>query len=122
MLNRPQVQERRFPIGVELGARGASFRVWAPRRQQVSVVFDWPGVSGPRQVLYELHVGTFTQAGTWEAAAEHLPHLAELGVTMIEVMPIADFAGRFGWGYDGVDLFAPSHLYGTPDDVRRFVD
>jgi malto-oligosyltrehalose trehalohydrolase len=73
-------------------------------------------------VLYEMHVGTFTAEGTWEAAARELPALAELGVTALEVMPVAEFAGRFGWGYDGVDLFAPTHLYGTPDDFRRFVD
>src|SRR5262249_54817017 len=51
-----------------------------------------------------------------------LPHLADLGVTLLEVMPVADFPGKFGWGYDGVDLFAPTRLYGTPDDFRRFVD
>jgi maltooligosyltrehalose trehalohydrolase len=74
------------------------------------------------QVFYELHVGTFTPEGTWQAAAEQLDELAELGITAIEVMPIADFPGRFGWGYDGVNLFAPSRLYGTPDDFRSFVD
>ena len=60
--------------------------------------------------------------GTWEAAARELPELADLGVTVIEVMPVADFTGRFGWGYDGVNLFAPTRLYGRPDDFRRFVD
>lgn len=83
---------------------------------------DWPGVSLRGQVIYELHVGTFTRAGTWAAAANELPELAALGITVIEVMPVADFAGRFGWGYDGVNLFAPTRLYGTPDDFRRFVD
>ena len=79
--------------------------------------------SPPRgQVLYEMHVGTFTAAGTWAAAAEELGALAALGVTLVELMPIADFAGRFGWGYDGVNLYAPTRLYGTPDDLRRFVD
>jgi maltooligosyltrehalose trehalohydrolase len=83
---------------------------------------DWQGI-GPRgQVIYEMHIGTFTQAGTWEAAARQLPQLAALGVTVLEIMPLADFAGRFGWGYDGVNLFAPCRLYGAPDDVRRFVD
>ncbi|HZF08909.1 MAG TPA: malto-oligosyltrehalose trehalohydrolase [Thermoanaerobaculia bacterium] len=83
---------------------------------------DWAGV-GPRgQVSYELHVGTFTREGTWAAAAAELAELADLGVTVIEMMPIADFPGRFGWGYDGVDLFAPTRLYGEPDDLRRFVD
>jgi maltooligosyltrehalose trehalohydrolase len=82
----------------------------------------WPGASRIGQVVYELHVGTFTREGTWEAAARELPELAAFGITVIEMMPIAEFEGRFGWGYDGVDQFAPSHLYGTPDDLRRFVD
>ncbi|MBV8201908.1 MAG: malto-oligosyltrehalose trehalohydrolase [Acidobacteria bacterium] len=82
----------------------------------------WRGAVRQGQVIYELHVGTFTREGTWAAAARRLPGLAELGVTTLEVMPVAEFAGRFGWGYDGVDLFAPSHLYGEPDDFRRFVD
>jgi maltooligosyltrehalose trehalohydrolase len=69
-----------------------------------------------------MHVGTFTPAGTWEAAMGELPALAELGVTVLEIMPIADFSGRFGWGYDGVNLFAPTRLYGTPDDCRRFIE
>ena len=83
---------------------------------------DWRGVSIDGQVIYELHVGTFTRFGTWAAAAGELAELARLGVTIVEAMPIAEFDGRFGWGYDGVDLFAPSHLYGRPDDFRRFVD
>jgi maltooligosyltrehalose trehalohydrolase len=82
----------------------------------------WPGVVAERHVIYEMHIGTFTQAGTWAAAAEQLPRLAELGITLLEVMPVSDFAGNFGWGYDGVDLFAPTRLYGTPDDFRSFVD
>jgi maltooligosyltrehalose trehalohydrolase len=83
---------------------------------------DWRGVSLPGQVLYELHTGTFTREGTWTAAARELAELARLGVTVIELMPVAEFDGPFGWGYDGVDLFAPCHVYGTPDDLRRFVD
>jgi maltooligosyltrehalose trehalohydrolase len=82
----------------------------------------WRGVPADRRVLYELHIGTFTPEGTWSAAARRLPGLAELGITMLEVMPVADFPGRFGWGYDGVNLFAPTRLYGTPDDCRGFVD
>jgi len=73
-------------------------------------------------VLYEMHIGTFTKEGTWNAARELLPELAELGITLLEVMPVADFPGRFGWGYDGVNLFAPTHLYGGPNDFRSFVD
>ncbi|MBY0513052.1 MAG: malto-oligosyltrehalose trehalohydrolase [Gemmataceae bacterium] len=83
---------------------------------------NWKGRRLAGQVIYELHVGTFTRAGTWAAAAGELPELAAAGITVIEVMPIADFPGRFGWGYDGVNLFAPTRLYGTPDDFRRFVD
>jgi maltooligosyltrehalose trehalohydrolase len=82
----------------------------------------WRGVRHDRIVCYELHVGTFTPAGTFDAAIERLPHLAELGVTMVEIMPVAEFPGRFGWGYDGVLPFAPTRLYGPPDAFRRFVD
>jgi maltooligosyltrehalose trehalohydrolase len=83
---------------------------------------EWRGKKLKGQFIYELHVGTFTQKGTWRAAAEQLAELARIGVTVIEMMPIADFPGDFGWGYDGVDLFAPSHLYGTPDDLRAFIN
>jgi maltooligosyltrehalose trehalohydrolase len=81
----------------------------------------WVGVKSTGNVLYEMHVGAFTKEGTYRAAIEQLPELAELGITIIEIMPVADFAGRFGWGYDGVDLFAPTRLYGGPDDFRAFV-
>ncbi|HJQ22503.1 MAG TPA: malto-oligosyltrehalose trehalohydrolase [Blastocatellia bacterium] len=83
---------------------------------------DWPGVKIEGQVIYEMHVGAFTPAGTWEAAARELEALAQLGVTVVEVMPVGEFPGRFGWGYDGVDWYAPTRLYGGPDDFRRFVD
>ena len=83
---------------------------------------DWRGVGREGQVIYEMHFGTFTSKGTYASAAEQLGELAELGVTVIEVMPLADFPGRFGWGYDGVCLFAPSRLYGSPDDLRRFIN
>lgn len=187
---------RRLPVGAEVMASGGvHFRVWAPRRRTVSVVFEpgagpgspielareeggyfsrhvpgaaagaryryrldsdstlYPdpasraqpdGPHGPSevvdpgafrwsdasfrgaplagQVLYEMHIGTFTPEGTLAAAARELPELAAAGITTIELMPIAEFPGRFGWGYDGVCLFAPTRLYGTPDDLRRFVD
>ncbi len=83
---------------------------------------DWPGVKIQGAVFYELHVGTFTRAGTWQAASAQLPELASIGIRVIELMPVADFAGRWGWGYDGVNFFAPSRLYGTPEDFRKFVD
>ncbi|HEU0035486.1 MAG TPA: malto-oligosyltrehalose trehalohydrolase [Kofleriaceae bacterium] len=82
----------------------------------------WRGLEPHRHVLYELHVGTFTPEGTWDAAAEQLPRLAEIGITTLELMPVAEFAGHHNWGYDGVNLFAPTHNYGTPDAMRRFVD
>jgi maltooligosyltrehalose trehalohydrolase len=183
---------RRYPVGAEIGPSGVDFRLWAPKRTTVEVVFDgelrpvtlepdgggyfrgnahgaragtryrfrldgserlfpdpasrsqpdgphgasmvvdagafkwtdseWRGVPPTGNVAYELHVGTFTPDGTWAGAQRELAELAKLGVTLLEVMPIAEFPGRFGWGYDGVDLFAPTRLYGTPDDVRRFVD
>ena len=82
----------------------------------------WRGITLPGQVIYEMHIGTFTKDGTWWSAQVYLPQLAETGITVLEVMPVAEFPGRFGWGYDGVQLFAPTHLYGTPDDFRLFVD
>ena len=82
---------------------------------------EWRGRQLKGQIFYEMHVGTFTPEGTWRAAAEQLPELARIGITVIEMMPIADFPGEFGWGYDGVDLFAPTRLYGTPDDLRSFI-
>jgi maltooligosyltrehalose trehalohydrolase len=83
---------------------------------------SWKGVGLKGQVIYELHVGTFTPEGTWSAAAEKLPLLADVGISVIEMMPVAEFPGSFGWGYDGVDLFAPTRLYGSPDDLRRFIN
>jgi maltooligosyltrehalose trehalohydrolase len=82
----------------------------------------WRGVAREQLIIYEMHIGTFTPEGSWEVASRELPALAELGITCLEIMPVAEFAGRFGWGYDGVDLFAPSRLYGQPVDFRRFVD
>jgi maltooligosyltrehalose trehalohydrolase len=82
----------------------------------------WRGVAHDGLVIYELHVGTFTGEGTFAAAAARLPYLRDLGVTAIELMPVADFAGARNWGYDGVCLFAPSRAYGRPDNLRRLVD
>ena len=83
---------------------------------------DWKGIQMPGQIMYEMHIGTFTPEGTWRAAMKELAELTRIGITVIEMMPIADFPGEFGWGYDGVDLFAPTRLYGTPDDLRAFVN
>lgn len=82
----------------------------------------WRGSTIHNQVIYEMHVGTFTPEGTWRAAIDKLPHLRDVGISLIEMMPVNCFPGRFGWGYDGVTLFAPVRLYGEPDDLRAFVD
>src|SRR5690349_19614804 len=183
------LNRRRLPVGAEvLETGGVHFRVWAPKRRDVEVVFEndaaptlrltrepdghfsglspdaragmlyrfrldgdgsylypdpvsryqpqgvhgpsqvvdprgfrwtddrWPGIGAAGQVLYEMHIGTFTREGTWDAAARELQELKDLGVTCLEVMPVNEFAGRFGWGYDGVQLFAPFHHYGSPDE------
>jgi maltooligosyltrehalose trehalohydrolase len=73
-------------------------------------------------VIYELHVGTFTQEGTFDSAVERMDHLAGLGITHVELMPVQEFSGDWGWGYDGVDLYAPHHAYGGPPGLKRFVD
>jgi maltooligosyltrehalose trehalohydrolase len=83
---------------------------------------QWSGLRREGQVIQEIHIGTFTPEGTWAAAAAKLPLLADVGITCVEVMPVAEFPGKFGWGYDGVHLFAPTRLYGRPDDFRAFVD
>lgn len=83
---------------------------------------QWAGCGLKGQVIYEMHIGTFTPEGTWKAAIAQLPALAETGITLLEVMPVSEFPGQFGWGYDGVCLFAPTRLYGTPDDFRSFVN
>ena len=82
---------------------------------------DWHGRPWNEAVLYEMHVGCFTPAGTFAAAAGRLQELADIGITAVELMPVADFGGRFGWGYDGVLPFAPHDAYGTPEDLKRFV-
>jgi maltooligosyltrehalose trehalohydrolase len=107
--------------------------VWQPRgvhaasRVYDQSAFGWtdmkwhcPPLSGA--VLYELHIGTFSREGTFDGAIQHLDYLVELGITYIEVMPINEFAGNRGWGYDGVFLFAAFEPYGGPDGFKRFVD
>jgi maltooligosyltrehalose trehalohydrolase len=186
----PTAVQRRFPIGAEPVAGGVHFRVWAPIRKHVEVVFEsravplereaggyfsgfvqsagpgmryrfrldrsdrlvpdpasryqpggphgpsqvvdpfayhwkhsaWQGLRLKGQIIYETHIGTLTAEGTWQAAHEILPSLAEYGITTIGIMPVAEFPGEFGWGYDGTALFAPTHLYGTPDEFRAFID
>ena len=95
--------------------------------QVVSSDFDWQdsnwrGVPKDDWVVYELHLGAFSDAGTFSSTIARLDELVELGITAIELMPVADCAGRWNWGYDGVNLFAPNRNYGSPDDLRRLVD
>src|SRR5947209_7781685 len=82
----------------------------------------WRGRPWHEAVMLELHVGTFTSAGTFRSAIEKLDHVADTGFTAIELMPVADFAGARNWGYDGVLLYAPDSAYGGPDDLRALVD
>jgi len=82
----------------------------------------WRGLPLAGSVLYECHVGTFSAEGTFDGAIGHLDHLVSLGVDAIELLPVAEFSGPRGWGYDGVDLFAPHHAYGGPDGLKRLVD
>lgn len=83
---------------------------------------DWEGVAHEQLVFYQLHVGTFTQEGSYRAAQERLPYLKELGVTAVQLLPLAAFPGERNWGYDPAAQFAPAHPYGRPDDLRAFVD
>lgn len=101
--------------------------IHGPSRTVDHAAFRWTDQqwrAGPLSsaTFYELHVGTFTREGTFIAAIDKLDYLADLGVTHIELMPIAEFSGSRGWGYDGVDLYAPHHFYGGPDDLKRLVD
>lgn len=187
--------QRRIPVGAEVQPTGGvHFRVWAPKRRKVRLIFEgtdavhplerepgqdgyystfvsdagagtryryllddidyrypdpvsrfqpegvhgpsevidpatfpwkdaaWPGLTMPGQVLYEMHFGTFTPEGTYRAAIEKLPLLKDVGVTAVEVMPLADYQGEYGWGYDGVAMFAPTRNHGRPDDLRAFID
>ena len=98
-----------------------------PSRLVDHLTFPWSDRTwNPRPlssaILYEIHVGTFTQAGTFLGVIERLDYLVELGVTHIELMPVNEFSGPWGWGYDGVDLYAPHYKYGTPDDLKTLID
>jgi maltooligosyltrehalose trehalohydrolase len=98
-----------------------------PSRIVDHAAFGWTDASwnAPRlesAIIYELHVGTFTPTGTFDGVIDRLGHLTDLGVTHVQLMPIAEFSGDRGWGYDGVDLFAPHHVYGGPDGLKRLVN
>lgn len=108
-------------------ARQQPYGVHGPSRVVMPAEFPWtdttwPGVPLQEFVLYELHVGTFTPAGTFDAAIAKLPALRELGITAVEIMPVAAFPGERNWGYDGVALFAVQDSYGGPRGLQRFVD
>jgi maltooligosyltrehalose trehalohydrolase len=101
--------------------------IHGPSRTVDHGAFSWTDQSWQAKplssaIVYELHVGTFTPRGTFIAAIDKLDYLVDLGVTHIELMPVAEFSGTHGWGYDGVDLYAPHHAYGEPDDLKRLVD
>src|SRR5581483_5699871 len=83
---------------------------------------EWQGADLAGAVIYELHVGAFTPEGTFDSTIEKLPHLVDLGVTAVEILPVAEFGGDHGWGYDGASLYAPHHAYGGPDGLKRLVD
>jgi len=95
-----------------------------PITQQNFVWADtgWQAQPLSSAIIYELHVGTFTPAGTFEAVIEKLDHLVDLGVTHVELMPVNEFSGEHGWGYDGVGLYAPHHAYGVPESLKRLVE
>ncbi len=112
----PDIASRFQPKGVHGPSQvvdGRSFR-WTDSR--------WKPAALHELVIYELHVGTFTQEGTFKAIAARFDHLKEVGVNAIELMPVADFAGDRNWGYDGVAIYAPSRAYGNPDDLRTLVN
>mgnify|MGYP003381261788 CR=1 FL=1 len=113
---RPDLASRFQPAGVHGPSQIVDPNLYVWRDQQ------WRGVAKSDLVIYELHVGAFTEAGTYQAACERLPQLKELGITAIELMPLAESAGEWNWGYDGVLFFAPRNSYGTPDDFRNLVD
>ncbi len=102
------------------GVHGRSRMVDHSRFQWSDAEWRPPALSSA--IIYELHIGTFTAEGTFDSAAGRLEYLKRLGITHVELMPVAEFSGAWGWGYDGVDLFAPHHAYGGPDGLKRFVD
>ena len=97
------------------------------RSEVVDPTFDWSdsgwnGLGAEDAIIYEIHVGTYTQRGTWDALIDELPAIKDLGVTVLEIMPVSESPGDRNWGYDGVYHFAPASYYGHPQDMRRFVD
>ena len=114
----PDPRSRWQPAGVHGASQVLESRVAAA---QLPLHNSFRAAPLDQAIIYELHVGTFTPEGTYAAAQTKLPHLCELGVTHLELMPLATFPGQRGWGYDGVDLFAPFPAYGTPSELAAFV-
>jgi len=112
----PDPRSRRQPEGVH------GFSELMPPSNFAWQDRNWQGRSKDDLIIYELHIGAFTEQGTFESAIDRLPELVRLGITAIELLPVVESAGRWNWGYDGVNLFAPYHRYGEPDDLKRFVD
>src|SRR4051794_11916115 len=113
---RPDPVSRHQPSGVHAPSRIVAADAFAWKDA------GWRGIPRADLIVYELHVGTFSPEGTFDGVAARLPYLRDLGVTAVELMPVAAFPGRWNWGYDGVAHFAPARCYGTPDDFRRLVD
>ena len=115
-VHRPDPASRHQPHGVHEPSRVVDPKSFAWSDAH------WRGIPAAEYVMYELHIGTFTTEGTFDAAIEKLPYLSELGVTAIELMPVAQFPGELNWGYDGAYPFAPQNTYGGPDGLKRFVN
>ncbi|PQO45390.1 alpha-amylase family glycosyl hydrolase [Blastopirellula marina] len=113
---RPDPASRYQPEGVHRPSELVDERRYAWGDSQ------WKGISKQSMIVYELHIGTFTKEGTYISAIDRLDELVELGVTAIELMPLAQSAGRWNWGYDGTQFFAPRHSFGTPDELRKLID
>ncbi|MEM0969608.1 MAG: malto-oligosyltrehalose trehalohydrolase, partial [Verrucomicrobiota bacterium] len=113
---RPDPESRFQPQGVHGPSQIVDPLAYAWRDAQ------WKGISKESLIVYELHIGTFSPEGTYEGALARLDHICALGATAIELLPLAQTPGRWNWGYDGVNLFAPNHHYGTPEELRKFVD
>jgi maltooligosyltrehalose trehalohydrolase len=114
---RPDPRSQSQPFGIDGPSRLVDHEAfeWGDAERR------WRGLDLAGAVVYELHVGTFSSEGTFDGVASHLGHLVDLGIDAIELCPVAEFSGDHGWGYDGVDLFAPHHAYGGPDGLKRLI-
>ncbi len=123
VLARRRADPSRSPVAVAAGRRRRAAPGAVDHAAFAWTDAGWRGrpLTG-RSVIYELHVGTFSPEGTFDGAIDRLDHLVDLGVDVVELLPVAQFPGRWGWGYDGVDLFAPHEAYGGPDGLKRLVD